>query len=132
MLAGQWAFILSARLLERGSTPGQTNLMLLFSYFNALCLKKMLVESKNQCSGSMTFGVDPDPRIQASDKWIRILLSSLTFKMPTKTNLKKSFPAYCLLLFGGSFTSFFKNKKPKRSHKTVEIKVFFLLFLLAD
>ncbi len=31
------------------------------------------------------FGVDPDPRIHASDQWIRILLfSSLTFKMPAK------------------------------------------------
>jgi hypothetical protein len=30
-------------------------------------------------------GVNPDPRIHASDQWIRILLfSSMTFKMPTK------------------------------------------------
>jgi hypothetical protein len=35
--------------------------------------------------------VDPDPRIHATDKWIRLriqirilLFSSLTFKMPTK------------------------------------------------
>jgi hypothetical protein len=35
------------------------------------------------------FGVDPDldPRIHASDQWIRNLqFSSMTFKMPTKTN----------------------------------------------
>ena len=30
----------------------------------------------------------------------------------------------CILLFEGTFTSFFKDKKSKRSHKTVEIKVF--------
>jgi hypothetical protein len=30
----------------------------------------------------------------------------------------------CILLFEGTFTSFFKYKKSKRSHKTVEIKVF--------
>ncbi len=35
------------------------------------------------------------------------------------------------LLFEGTFTSFFKGEKTKRSHKTVEIKVF-LLFLLID
>jgi hypothetical protein len=33
-------------------------------------------------------GTDPDPRIRASDQWIRIqilLFSSLTLKMPTET-----------------------------------------------
>ncbi len=29
---------------------------------------------------------------------------------------------FCLLLFEGTFTSFFKDKKSKRSHKTVGIK----------
>ncbi len=47
------------------------------------------------------FGVDPDPRIHASDWWIwfRILLFSLlTFKMPTKKKLlKRSFSAYYFL-----------------------------------
>ncbi len=33
-----------------------------------------------------------------------------------KTNLKKKF--FCLLLFEGTFKSFFKDKKSKRSHKT--------------
>ncbi len=41
--------------------------------------------------------------------------------------LKKNF---CLLLFEGTFTSFFKDKKSKRSHKTIEIKVFFYCFCL--
>ena len=45
-----------------------------------------------------------------------------------KLILKKYF---CLLLFEGTFTSFFKDKKSKRSHKAVGFKVF-LLFLLGD
>jgi hypothetical protein len=36
---------------------------------------------------------------------------------------------FCLLLFEGTMTSFFKDKKSKRSHKTVGIK-FFLDFCL--
>jgi hypothetical protein len=35
---------------------------------------------------------------------------------------------FCLLHFEGTFTSFFKNKKSKRSHKTVGIKVFLTIF----
>jgi hypothetical protein len=42
--------------------------------------------------------------------------------MPTKNKIKKKF--FCLLLFEGTFTSFFKDKKSKISHKAVEIKVF--------
>jgi hypothetical protein len=39
-----------------------------------------------------------DPRIHASEKWIRILLfSSLTFKKPAKNNLNRSFSAYYFL-----------------------------------
>jgi hypothetical protein len=45
-----------------------------------------------------------------------------------KTTFSKFF---CLFLFEGKFTSFFKNKKSSRSHKTVDIKVL-LLFLLND
>jgi hypothetical protein len=33
-----------------------------------------------------------------------------------------------LLLFDGKFPSFFKDKKPKRSQKTVGIKVFLTVF----
>jgi hypothetical protein len=36
----------------------------------------------------------------------------------------------CILLFEGTFTSFFKDKKLKRSHNTVEIKVFLTIFCL--
>jgi hypothetical protein len=41
-----------------------------------------------QCCGSMTFfGVDPDPRVHATDTYIRILLFlSLTFKRQTRRN----------------------------------------------
>jgi hypothetical protein len=35
---------------------------------------------------------------------------------------------FCILLFEGIFTSSFKDKKSKRSHKTVEIKVFLTIF----
>jgi hypothetical protein len=35
---------------------------------------------------------------------------------------------FCFLLFEGTFTSFFKNKKSKRSHKGVGIKVFLTIF----
>jgi hypothetical protein len=35
---------------------------------------------------------------------------------------------FCLLLFEGIFTSFFKDKKSKRSHKTLGIKVFPTIF----
>jgi hypothetical protein len=35
---------------------------------------------------------------------------------------------FCILLFEGTLTSFFKDKMSKRSHKTVEIKVFLTMF----
>jgi hypothetical protein len=35
---------------------------------------------------------------------------------------------FCLLLFEGTFTSFFIDKKSKRSHRTVGIKVFLTIF----
>ncbi len=76
------------------------------------------------------FGVDPDPRIHSSDKWMRIrilLFSSLTFKTPTKTNLNKVL-LLSKVLFECTFASFFKDKKSKRSHKTVGIKVFRTIF----
>ncbi len=42
-----------------------------------------------------------------------------------KNNLKKNFSAYYFLKV---LTSFFKCEKSKRSHKTVEIKVFLIIF----
>ncbi len=84
-----------------------------------------------QCSWHFGVDPDPDPRIHAS--WLMdpdpaIFVIGLQ-DANTKLIFKKFF---CLLLFEGTtFTSFFKNKKSKRSHKTVGIK-FCLLFLLAD
>jgi hypothetical protein len=34
----------------------------------------------------------------------------------------------CLLLFEGTFTSFFKDKKSQRSHKTIGIKAVLAIF----
>jgi hypothetical protein len=56
--------------------------------------------------------MDPDPAIFIID-------------LPDADNkklVKKKF--FCLLLFEGTFTSFLKDKKSKRSHKTEGIKVF--------
>jgi hypothetical protein len=71
---------------------------------------------------------DPDPRIHASDEWIRILLfSSLLFKMPTKNRFKKKFS--CTLLLEVTFTSKVKSQKEVTIQKKSK---FFLLFLLND
>jgi hypothetical protein len=68
------------------------------------------------------------------------LTKNLSVKQPTESHnikdVKKQLRipffklVFCWLL-EGTFTSFFKDKKLKRSHKTVEIKVF-LLFVLHD
>jgi hypothetical protein len=63
---------------------------------------------------------DPDPAIFVSD--LKDASKKLIF-------LQKFF---CLLLFEGTFTSFFKDKKSKRSHKTVGIKVFLLFFWMIE
>ncbi len=59
---------------------------------------------------------DPDPSVFIID------LQDVNKKLI----LKKKF--FCILLFEGTFTSFFKSKKSKRSHKTVEIKFFLTIF----
>jgi hypothetical protein len=62
--------------------------------------------------------MDPDPAIFIID------LQDANRKL-----IKKKF--LCILLFEGIltiFTSFFKDKKSKRSHKIVEIKVFLTIF----
>jgi hypothetical protein len=53
----------------------------------------------------------------------------MTLCRQQKTNLKKVF-LLLLFEFEGTSKSFFKNKKPKRSHKTVGIKVFPTIFAL--
>jgi hypothetical protein len=45
------------------------------------------------------------------------------------TNKKLVYTNFCSLLFEGTFTSFFKDKKSKRSHKTVGIQVFLTIFV---
>ncbi len=57
---------------------------------------------------------------------LHLLFSSLTFNKPKKTNLKK-FSAYYFLKAPYIFI-IFKDKKSKRSHKTVGIKVFLTNF----
>ncbi len=44
------------------------------------------------------------------------------------TNKKQTKKFFCLLLFEGTFTSFFKDKKSKRSQKTIGINVFLTIF----
>jgi hypothetical protein len=43
-----------------------------------------------------------------------------------KKRIKKKF--FSLIVFEGTFTSFFNDKKSTRSHKTVGIKVFLTFF----
>jgi hypothetical protein len=47
--------------------------------------------------------------------------------MLTNNELKKK-KIFCKVLFEGTFTSFFKVEKVKKSHKTVEINVFLTIF----
>jgi hypothetical protein len=58
---------------------------------------------------------DPDPTISVTD-----------LQDASKKLILKKF--FCLLLFEGTFTSFFKDKKSKRSYKTVGIKAFLTIF----
>jgi hypothetical protein len=58
---------------------------------------------------------DPDPAILVID--LQEAYKKLIFKI-----------FFCLLLFEDTFTSFFKDKKSKRSHKTVGIKVILTIF----
>ncbi len=74
------------------------------------------------CSTSPTFLVlvasnvpdpDPDPNPRIRTSYYRILIfSSVTFKTKTEH-------LFCLLLFEGTFISFFSDKKSLRSYKSV-------------
>jgi hypothetical protein len=60
--------------------------------------------------------MDPDPAIfviDVQDDSKKIIFSKQFF---------------CLLLFEGTFTSFFKDKKSKRNHKAAGFKVFLTIF----
>jgi hypothetical protein len=61
-------------------------------------------------------GPDPEPAIFVID------LQDVNKKL----NFFEKFS--CLLLFEGTITSFFEDKKSERSHKTVEIKDFLTIF----
>jgi hypothetical protein len=58
---------------------------------------------------------DPDPSIFIID-----------LQDANKKQILKKF--FSILLFEGTFATFFKGKNSKRSHKTVEIKVFLTIF----
>jgi hypothetical protein len=62
--------------------------------------------------------MDPDPAFLV-----------INLQDANKKNLKKKF--FCLLLFEGTFTSLFKDKKSKRSHKT-ESTFFFPFCLMIE
>jgi hypothetical protein len=66
--------------------------------------------------------MDPDPNADPDPSIFIIDLQDANKKL-----FKKKF--FCILLFEGTFTSFFKSKKSKRNHKTVEIKVFLTILL---
>ncbi len=64
--------------------------------------------------------MDPDPD---ADPDLSIFIIDL--QDANKKRIKKKF--FCIVLFEGIFTSFFKDKK-SRSHQTVEIKVLLTIF----
>jgi hypothetical protein len=74
--------------------------------------------SKDPCIWLMDPDADPDPAIFMND-----------LQDSNKKTIKKLF--FCIILFEGTVTKFFKDKKSKRSHKIVEIieiKVFSYYF----
>jgi hypothetical protein len=75
-----------------------------------------------QYSGPSHFGVDPD-----SDPSIFVIDLQDANK---KLIFSKSFFLLIRVLFEGTFTSFFKDKKSKRSHRTNRINVFSYYFCL--
>ncbi len=70
------------------------------------------------------FDVDPCLWLMDSDPDPTIFVIDLH-----DTNKKLILSFFSLLLFECTLTSFFKDKKSKRSHKTVGIKVFLAIFL---
>ncbi len=63
--------------------------------------------------------MDPDPYPDPS-------IFVIVLQDANKKIIKKKF--FCLLLFEGTYISFLKEKKSKRSHKTIESKVFLTVF----
>ncbi len=80
-----------------------------------------------QCCGSMPFWCgsgSADPCLWLMDRDPAIFITDL--QDANKKLIEKKF--FCILLFECTCTLFFKDKKSKRSHKTVEIKVFLTTF----
>ncbi len=71
--------------------------------------------SADPCLWLMDPDADPDPPIFIID-----------LQDANKIRWKKII--FCILFFEGTLTSFFKDKKSKRSHKTLGIKAFLTLF----
>ncbi len=88
-----------------------------------------------QCCGSMTFWYGSGSGFADPYHWLTDpdpVFSSVTDKMPTKN---KFFPkVYCLLISEGTgtLTSVFIDKKSKRCHKILEIKVFLTSLLVME
>jgi hypothetical protein len=85
-----------------------------------------------QCCGFMTFwcgsgSADPCLQLKDPDADPDPVIFIIDLQ---DTKIKQIFckTVFCILLFEGTMTSFFKEKKSKRSHKTVEIKVFLTIF----
>ncbi len=79
--------------------------------------------------GSGSGSADPCPWLIDQDTDPAILVNDLQ-DANKKQIFKNKF--FCLLLYEGTFTSFFKDKKSKRSHETVRIKVFLTIFADPD
>ncbi len=79
----------------------------------------------HQATSSFILFLEAVFRIHDILVWI-LLFSSLTFKTPNKNLIKKKF--LLLISFEDTFTAFFKDKKSKRSHKTLGINVFPTIF----
>jgi hypothetical protein len=62
--------------------------------------------------------MDPDPDAGSDPSIFIIDLQDANKKLIFKIKF------ICIILFEGTLTSFYKDKKSKRSHKTVKIKVF--------
>jgi hypothetical protein len=78
-------------------------------------------------SGSESVSVDPYLWLMDPDADPDPAIFVVDLQDANKKLIYKRF--FCILIFEGTFTSFFKDKKSKISHKTLEIKVF-LTFLL--
>jgi hypothetical protein len=106
----------------------------------SICLFDVAVDkhAENQCGGSMTFGCGSGSGSGSADSFMPLTngsgSGSCSFRRhyPSRCQqIKKIVKFFCLLLVEGTFTTFFKDKKSKRSYKAVGIKVF-LLFLLGS